>query len=400
MTTLDPLKLLQEDSKDDDYEQCIASIKRLTTIALALGPQRTRNELLPFLMEYSDQDNDEALAAIGAQLGDFVDLVGGEQHAVVLLPLLEKLAGEEESVVRDEAQQSLQRLVTKLPKSEVGAKFIPVVRRLANGDWFTTRVSACGLFSCSYHLVSESLQDELRSLFTNLCNDDTPMVRKAAFAQLGEFVTTVQKQHFKTDMLPVLKALAQDDLDYMRIYTIDCCKQLAAKAEPGDFVAHVLPLVDGIQDDASWRVRKQLAVSLPELCRDVGDQTASKRLLPIFVKLLKDKEAEVRAAAAEALGDLVGHITSTSDLVEQVSPCLEALAADPVQIVRVAFSKTVVLLCNAFGWARASCRRCSSSRKTPSGGCAWRWWTSALCWRSTLASRTSKSVCNRSSSWR
>lgn len=49
--TLDPLKLLQDDLKDDDYEQGIRSIKRLTTVALALGPVRTRTELLPFLLE-------------------------------------------------------------------------------------------------------------------------------------------------------------------------------------------------------------------------------------------------------------------------------------------------------------------------------------------------------------
>ena len=42
------------------------------------------------------------------------------------------------------------KLVPKLPKPDVASKFIPLLKRLANGDWFTTRVSACGLFAAAY----------------------------------------------------------------------------------------------------------------------------------------------------------------------------------------------------------------------------------------------------------
>jgi len=131
-----------------------------------------------------------------------------------------------------QAVESLVKLVPKLPKPDVASKFVPLLKRLANGDWFTTRVSATGLFAAAYpvreqacqpaqpargravemgrsqaaatgdsdrrwsavvcchvaaraQLVSDPLQTELRSLFNNLCNDDTPMVRKAAFTHLG-----------------------------------------------------------------------------------------------------------------------------------------------------------------------------------------------------------------------
>jgi len=73
----------------------MASIKRVGTIALALGPARTRNELLPFLQggvvfalkwlaswypgllwsEFCEGDNDEGQTAIADQLGDFVEVL-------------------------------------------------------------------------------------------------------------------------------------------------------------------------------------------------------------------------------------------------------------------------------------------------------------------------------------
>jgi hypothetical protein len=108
----------------------------------------------------------------------------------VLLPLLEKLCSEEETTVRDavrarcrahqrrgaalallrrahtnsrssvglhvlivcviQAVDSLVKLVPKLPKPDVTSKFVPMLKRLANGDWFTTRVSATGLFAAAY----------------------------------------------------------------------------------------------------------------------------------------------------------------------------------------------------------------------------------------------------------
>lgn len=46
------------------------SIKKLSTIALALGEERTRTELIPFLTE-TIYDEDEVLLALAEQLGGF-----------------------------------------------------------------------------------------------------------------------------------------------------------------------------------------------------------------------------------------------------------------------------------------------------------------------------------------
>lgn len=46
------------------------SIKKLSTIALALGEERTRTELIPFLTE-TIYDEDEVLLALAEQLGNF-----------------------------------------------------------------------------------------------------------------------------------------------------------------------------------------------------------------------------------------------------------------------------------------------------------------------------------------
>ncbi len=103
------------------------SITRLSTIALALGEERTRSELVPFLAENTD-DEDEVLLAAAEQLGDFVPFVGGPQFGHLLLPLLETLSTVEETVVRDKAIESLCKVGSRLPDASLAEHFIPLIK--------------------------------------------------------------------------------------------------------------------------------------------------------------------------------------------------------------------------------------------------------------------------------
>lgn len=67
------------------------------------------------------------------------------------------------------------------------------VQRLKNGEWFTNRVSVCGLFAtaCPVFASDASTTQELTGLFRELCRDDTPMVRRAAAANIGPLADAV-----------------------------------------------------------------------------------------------------------------------------------------------------------------------------------------------------------------
>ena len=47
--SLYPVAVLIDELKNEDIQLRLNSIRRLSTIALALGPDRTREELIPFL---------------------------------------------------------------------------------------------------------------------------------------------------------------------------------------------------------------------------------------------------------------------------------------------------------------------------------------------------------------
>ena len=72
---------------------------------MALGKERTRNELLPYIMDLMD-DDEEVLVNLATILnGEFLDHVGGPLFAPHLFKPLERLCELEEAVVRDKVSQ-------------------------------------------------------------------------------------------------------------------------------------------------------------------------------------------------------------------------------------------------------------------------------------------------------
>ncbi|CAI0552474.1 unnamed protein product [Linum tenue] len=335
-----PIAVLIDELKNDDIQLRLNSIRRLSTIARALGEERTRKELIPFLSENND-DDDEVLLAMAEELGVFIPYVGGVEHAHVLLPPLETLCTVEETCVRDKAVESLCRIGSQMRESDLVDWFIPLVKRLAAGEWFTARVSSCGLFHIAYPSALDTIKAELRSIYSQLCQDDMPMVRRAAATNLGKFAATVEAAHLKTGIMSMFEDLTQDDQDSVRLLAVESCAA-----------------------DKSWRVRYMVANQLYELCEAVGPEPTKyfpnlrrshchiifygTDLVPAYVRLLRDNEAEVRIAAAGKVTKFC-RILNPELAVQHILPCVKELSSDSSQHVRSALASVIMGMAPVLG---------------------------------------------------
>ncbi|KAF7071974.1 hypothetical protein CFC21_077181, partial [Triticum aestivum] len=337
-----PIAVLIDELKNEDIQLRLNSIRRLSTIARALGEERTRKELIPFLSENND-DEDEVLLAMAEELGVFIPYVGGVEHAHVLLPPLETLSTVEETCVRDKAVESLCRIGAQMKENDIVDYFIAVVKRLAAGEWFTARVSSCGLFHIAYPSATDPLKTELRTIYGQLCQDDMPMVRRAAASNLGKFAATVEQSHLKTEIMSIFDDLTQDDQDSVRLLAVEGCAALGKLLEPQDCVAHILPVID-----KSWRVRYMVANQLYELCEAVGPEPTRADLVPAYVRLLRDNEAEVRIAAAGKVTKFC-RILSPQLAIQHILPCVKELSSDSSQHVRSALASVIMGMAPVLG---------------------------------------------------
>lgn len=126
-------------------------IKHLSQIGAHLGPERTREELLPFIKENLDL-HDEFLFNISEQLGQFIPLVGGLEHAQGVLDVLVKLCKTDEPIVRDRALESLKTIAEEMNNEQIQTMFLPILDVMATDNWFTSKCSAAIL-----HPVSQQI---------------------------------------------------------------------------------------------------------------------------------------------------------------------------------------------------------------------------------------------------
>lgn len=76
-------------------------MQAIGTVSLALGQERARNELLPYILDLMD-DDEEVLVELAAVLdGSFLEYIGGPLFAPHLFKPLERLCEVEETVVRE-----------------------------------------------------------------------------------------------------------------------------------------------------------------------------------------------------------------------------------------------------------------------------------------------------------
>ncbi|EEH45255.2 protein phosphatase 2A structural subunit TPD3 [Paracoccidioides brasiliensis Pb18] len=336
-----PIAVLIDELKHEDVLLRLNAIHRLSTIALALGPERTRDELVPFLDD-SVEDEDEVLTALSEELGNFVEYVGGPEYAHVLLSPLENLAAIEEPLVREKAVESLNKICGHLSPKQIEDYFIPLTVRLSKADWFTSKISATGLYSAPYSHASPALQQGLRQQFGHLVHDDTPMVRRQAANNLAKFTKEMTTPIIIDEIIPLFQYLANDDQDSVRLLTVDIlisiCEEIPKEQQSSHGV--LLTALRSLFEDKSWRVRYMVADRFEKIAKAVDDEVLNRDLVPAFVKLLKDTEAEVRTAIA---GQIPGfcELLDRDTLLNEIMTTIEDLVADPSQHVRAALGTQI-----------------------------------------------------------
>lgn len=227
------IAILIDELKHEEVAHRVSSMQHLKQIADALGPERTQQELLPYLVDSCLDDEDEVLLAMAEQLAGFVKQVGGAQNAHVLISPLEALANVEEPAVREKAVKGLVAVSQDMSAEQVHEYFFGLVKQLAKRDWFTSRITAAGLVPMVYSRISSSAgKQELKLVFVELAKDDTPMVRKSVAANMPKMVEVSEEVDMK-DLVPLFSSLVADEHDSVRLLAcpigIAICKKLGVR---------------------------------------------------------------------------------------------------------------------------------------------------------------------------
>ncbi|PVU98907.1 hypothetical protein BB559_001177 [Furculomyces boomerangus] len=334
--TVYPIAVLIDELKHEDLSLRLNAIRSLNTIALALGAQRTRDELISFLDESID-DEDEVLLVLAEELGRFVQYVGGDEYAYTIIRPLENLASTEEPVVRDKAVESINVISDAMDQSQVEKYLVPCIARLSQGDWFTSRSSAAKLYPKAYVKALPETKEKLKIGFEKLCNDETPMTRRSAAGSLKDFISVLSPEDVVEYGIKNFVFLSNDDQDSVRLLTIEPLIEIAQILTGEQNLKHLSESLNKLCSDKSWR-----------LARALKDDSLQAHLGEVGLQLMEDQEAEVRGAVCTQLAGF-SEIMSLDTLIEKVLPRLQTLSEDSMQHVRANLAKNVTGLCEKFG---------------------------------------------------
>lgn len=365
MDNLYPLALLMDELKHDDVSNRVEAMQKLDTIAIALGPERTRKELLPFLHDVAQDDEEEVFTVLGAKLGEFVPLIGGHEYCEPLIEILTILASMEEPLVRDKAIESLNQISQELNQDEINNVFLGLITSLSQGNWFLKKIASCGLYKAVIIRVDANTRKELLRTYLKLVTDDYPMVRRAAATNLPYLIDLLTKftEESPNDVNKVnnedweiiskmFQHLINDDQDSVKFLSVDVLiaileffQKIHEYSFNSDFLSSALKL---IKDD-SWRVRYTAADRFSKIAVNfTHNELDLFQLIDPFISLMKDHEGEVRKAIAKQLPAFCKLLTeyppTKATILNKIVPVVNELSQDPQENVRASLASTITEL--------------------------------------------------------
>lgn len=256
LTSMNAFELFQTQMSEGNTEAQVDAMKRLPVVAYAIGAKAALSDLIPYLQQLSQQSlEDELLLLLAKQMQTFVpNLLTTQEDMLTMVPIIERLAAVEETVVRDESVVCFNHLCEhfKAPvDASTASTLVSMAKRLVGADWFTAKVSVSGMLPALYRLTKHS---EIPYFYKELCLDETPMVRRAASKHLGHLLASLEDS--SSDLIPILQQLCQDEQDSVRMLAVSSLANVGPSygASPEFTKTTFLPILKAGSTDMSWYV--------------------------------------------------------------------------------------------------------------------------------------------------
>jgi serine/threonine-protein phosphatase 2A regulatory subunit A len=247
-------------------------------------------------------------------------------------PLFQTLLCAEETVVRETTIESMREIIKTLGDDIIYNQILPIIYNISLQENFTGRVSAVYLIRMVYQKAGKD-KEKLRSLYFKLCDEDLPLIKRAAAKEFGYLCLVMEKEVVNPDMINYFKKFMNES-DSIRVLLLSSLVHLVKLFQNTELQRINVQVVVAASDDKSWRVRHELAKIFPSLIDGFGSQI--NELVPTFSNLIKDSETEVKIAALEGLTIVIKSISSEKVTI-CIIPCILASVTESSPVVKCKF---------------------------------------------------------------
>jgi len=324
---VDPVEVLKADLGEIDIAVQLDAAKNIPTVALAIGPEKTREELISAVESacFPDYNEGHALQKSDGKLGlaeevlmevarvmdrSMLPLIGGQEYIRPIMKLQQRLAMFDETIVREAAINSIIGIAEVVNIQRIEQDILSVVTHLAKATRWAGRSAAANATPRLYkYLQSEESKETCQNIVLRLVKDKMEMVRYEACSKvyqmllpMGEYNTT-KVINF---ILPILKSLMCEWQEDFRCHVIKIVQTLLQIGN--------VELLNISQEylkymfcDINWRIRIRLLKDLMEIVTAAPPQFINDGLLPLFVQCFRDQELQVQIEAFKKAPEFFSH---------------------------------------------------------------------------------------------
>lgn len=286
-----------EDLKSEDVRKRVTSVKHLNVISDALGVEKCKTMLLPFLKEFED-DEEEVMVELAKQLlplGKYIN--EGGAGVLELIPYFYIILGYEDASVVNEGFKSLEGLLKAFNVSSDAV--LNLAKKLQAVQMARSQASASRICCTFSQYIPSKYSAEISKIINEAGVHKNSLVRKETATAL-RFLLDESTPH-EALASGLIKKLLKDGQESVRVAASEsiCYKKFPKPYFTASFLQSVMQLFE----QKSWKTKWVLAASMPNILGSI--QPASRKpLLTAYSKLILDPEIEVSTKAIETLKEL------------------------------------------------------------------------------------------------
>ena len=337
---------LLEDLQNQDIKIKKNAFQNLRGISLALGRERTRKELIPYLKSCIDEEEDEIIIELAKVLSNFIDCIGGKQYIKELLNLLEIILTIDDHFVRLEILNTIKLVVKQIGKvSDIESDLMSIINNLYGSDDINQKKSAMNLLIFLYKDLNKNNKNLAINYFDKFLVDNNISVKKEFLSEITEISLLLSIDYIKKLINTILK----DKNDSMRIDIVNIMISIKEHKNINDFMDTIFDLIPKLSEDTNWRVRLTVSDKLVDFINFPNVSNIFKQnAVNIFAKLLEDSEPEIRNVCCLRLEGITKVLKDENNF-DKILVNLRKLEKDEKNFVKGALASNVLKICEMVG---------------------------------------------------
>ena len=330
-------------------KQQIISIRNISKLFPSIPPDKFRNEFIPFLITCIPEEEDDVLEELFKVYREIFNYMEGKKYIKDTFPLVELIFHTGNMEIRKEVIIYLRHIIDKHDEfGNVEKDLFELMKKLANTEDVSNENGFVALSAEFFGDFKEKYRNQIYNLYLQFAQKKNQ--GKAVKIQLSANLMKISKFLQKKEYTEMFDFLMEEKCDAVRFNLVEAIGYLKEKEKSKleayqDFIGEK---INKFCEDESWRVRLMLAkyiVDIFELVKKISEgnnnSEIKKTVLKAYLKLLQDKEGEVRSLACEKLEEAAEFLIDMEDF-DKILSCLKNLKSDPLPYVRSSLASNIL----------------------------------------------------------